>query len=489
MLDARPAACPDAVVACVGGGSNAMGIFHALPRRRRASQLVGFEAGGDGRRDRPARRRDSPAARPACCTARARYVMQDDDGPDAARRTRSRAGLDYPGVGPEHACLHDTGRAAYRPGHRRPRRWRRSRVLCRTEGIIPAIESAHALAGAMRLGRELGPEAVILVNLSGRGDKDVDDGGPVVRPARRRRAGGDDRLTRTACADVRSPARAEGRAALDRLPARPGFPTVERSVAAHHRDGRGRRRHHRGRACPTPTRSWTARSSRPPSTPRCARGTDHGHVLRRSRARWRATGGADPGHDVLEPDRAVRRRPLRRATWPPPAGPGVITPDLTPEEAGPWIAATDDARAGHGLPGRAVVDPTSASTRSPPPATGFVYAASTMGVTGARTQVGSGAAELVAQVRAAHATCRRVGLGVSTGAAGARGGGLRRRRHRRLGLRPCLLDAPTRAHGGQSGGGAGAASWPRASGAAEPSGALAAADPLKRQPSGPRTVY
>ena len=83
------------------------------------------------------------------------------------------AGLDYPGVGPEHSWLHDTGRAVYEPVDD-VEAMEAFAALCRTEGIIPAIESAHALAGAMRLGRELGPEAVIIVNLSGRGDKDVE---------------------------------------------------------------------------------------------------------------------------------------------------------------------------------------------------------------------------------------------------------------------------------------------------------------------------
>ncbi len=100
------------------------------------------------------------------------YVMQDEWGQTLPSHSIS-AGLDYPGVGPEHSWLHDTGRAVYEPVDD-AEAMDAFAALCRTEGIIPAIESAHALAGAMRLGRELGPEAVILVNLSGRGDKDVD---------------------------------------------------------------------------------------------------------------------------------------------------------------------------------------------------------------------------------------------------------------------------------------------------------------------------
>jgi len=99
------------------------------------------------------------------------YVMQDEWGQTVPSHSIS-AGLDYPGVGPEHAWLHDTGRARYEPVDD-AEAMAAFRLLCQTEGIIPAIETAHALAGAMRVGKELGPGAVIVVNLSGRGDKDV----------------------------------------------------------------------------------------------------------------------------------------------------------------------------------------------------------------------------------------------------------------------------------------------------------------------------
>jgi tryptophan synthase beta chain len=99
------------------------------------------------------------------------YLLQDEDGQTLESHSIS-AGLDYPGVGPEHAHLADIGRASYLPASD-AEAMDALQLLSRTEGIIPAIESAHALAGAMRLGRELGPEAIILVNLSGRGDKDV----------------------------------------------------------------------------------------------------------------------------------------------------------------------------------------------------------------------------------------------------------------------------------------------------------------------------
>jgi len=161
---------PDAVCACVGGGSNAMGIFHRFlddPSVR----LIGFEAGGRGVDT------DQHAARfstglPGVLHGAFTYVLQDEDGQTLESHSVS-AGLDYPSVGPEHSFLRDSGRAEYRPVTDTQAMDAFS-LLCRTEGIIPAIESAHALAGALAIGRELGPEAVILVNLSGRGDKDVD---------------------------------------------------------------------------------------------------------------------------------------------------------------------------------------------------------------------------------------------------------------------------------------------------------------------------
>ena len=103
------------------------------------------------------------------------YLLQDDEGQTLDTHSIS-AGLDYPGVGPEHAYLHDTGRATYEPVSD-AEAMDAFALLCRTEGIIPAIESAHALAGALRVAKQLGPEAVIVVNLSGRGDKDVETAG------------------------------------------------------------------------------------------------------------------------------------------------------------------------------------------------------------------------------------------------------------------------------------------------------------------------
>jgi tryptophan synthase beta chain len=168
---------PDAVAACVGGGSNAIGIFHAFvpdPDVR----LYGFEAGGDG--VETGRHAASITGGSSGVLHGARtYVLQDEDGQTVESHSIS-AGLDYPGVGPEHAWLHDTGRAIYEPVTD-AEAMTAFQLLCRTEGIIPAIESAHALAGAARivpqLTAELGRTPTIVVNLSGRGDKDVHTAG------------------------------------------------------------------------------------------------------------------------------------------------------------------------------------------------------------------------------------------------------------------------------------------------------------------------
>jgi len=161
---------PDLVAACVGGGSNAIGIFHAFLDDPQVA-LLGLEAGGDG----VATGRHAASitgGSPGVLHGSRTFILQDDDGQTIDSHSIS-AGLDYPGVGPEHAWLAEHGRARYEPVDD-AEAMEAFRLLCRTEGIIPAIESAHALAGALRAGRELGPDAVILVNLSGRGDKDVE---------------------------------------------------------------------------------------------------------------------------------------------------------------------------------------------------------------------------------------------------------------------------------------------------------------------------
>ncbi|WP_309116342.1 tryptophan synthase subunit beta [Saccharothrix sp.] len=161
---------PDVVAACVGGGSNAIGIFHGFiddPSVR----LVGLEPGGDGI-DTDRHGATLTVGTPGSLHGAMSYVMQDEDGQITEAHSIS-AGLDYPGVGPEHAHLKDIGRAEYRPVTD-AEAMEAFALLSRTEGIIPAIESSHALAGALVLGRELGPDGLIVVNLSGRGDKDMD---------------------------------------------------------------------------------------------------------------------------------------------------------------------------------------------------------------------------------------------------------------------------------------------------------------------------
>jgi tryptophan synthase beta chain len=161
---------PDAAVACVGGGSNAIGLFHAfLPDE--AVRLVGAEAAGHGV-DSGEHAATLTVGEPGILHGSRSYVLQDEEGQITEPYSIS-AGLDYPGIGPEHAYLKDAGRGEYRPVTD-AEAMEALRLLSRTEGIIPAIESAHALAAALDVGRELGPDGLILVNLSGRGDKDMD---------------------------------------------------------------------------------------------------------------------------------------------------------------------------------------------------------------------------------------------------------------------------------------------------------------------------
>ncbi|SLM98320.1 tryptophan synthase subunit beta [Brevibacterium yomogidense] len=169
----RTGGLPDAVVACVGGGSNAIGAFHAfIPDE--GVRLVGCEAAGDGI-ETPRHAATLTKGSVGVLHGAKSYQLQDEDGQTQESHSIS-AGLDYSGVGPEHAWLHASGRGEYRPVTD-AEAMDAFRLLCRTEGIIPAIESSHALAGALDLGRELGPEATILVCLSGRGDKDVTTAG------------------------------------------------------------------------------------------------------------------------------------------------------------------------------------------------------------------------------------------------------------------------------------------------------------------------
>jgi tryptophan synthase beta chain len=160
---------PDALVACVGGGSNAIGLFHEFLNDPQVA-IWGAEAAGDGIAS--GRHAASLAAgRPGVLHGNRTYVLCDDDGQITETHSVS-AGLDYPGVGPEHAFLKDSGRATY-VGISDDEALEAFHLLARTEGILAALESSHALAQAIKLARELPPEALILCNLSGRGDKDV----------------------------------------------------------------------------------------------------------------------------------------------------------------------------------------------------------------------------------------------------------------------------------------------------------------------------
>jgi tryptophan synthase beta chain len=166
----RAGRLPDAAIACVGGGSNAIGLFHAfLPDTE--VRLIGCEAAGFGVASGKHAATLS-AGEPGILHGSRSYVLQDDEGQITEPWSIS-AGLDYPGVGPEHAYLHETRRGEYRPVTDAAA-MRAFRLLTSAEGIIPAIESAHALAGAIEVGTELGPDGLILVNLSGRGDKDLE---------------------------------------------------------------------------------------------------------------------------------------------------------------------------------------------------------------------------------------------------------------------------------------------------------------------------
>jgi len=163
-------ALPTAVTACVGGGSNAMGIFHAFLDDEEV-QLVGYEAAGDGV-ETPHHAATITKGRPGVLHGARSLVLQDEDGQTVESHSIS-AGLDYPGIGPEHAWLASINRAQYEP-ITDDQAMQALRLLSQTEGIIPAIETAHTLAGTQMLGQRLGPDATILVSLSGRGDKDME---------------------------------------------------------------------------------------------------------------------------------------------------------------------------------------------------------------------------------------------------------------------------------------------------------------------------
>jgi tryptophan synthase beta chain len=171
MLE-REGRLPDTIVACVGGGSNAMGVFHAFLGDEKV-RLVGVEAGGRGHGmgEHAARFLASGGGVPGVLQGTFSYVLQDEHGQVQPTHSVS-AGLDYPSIGPEHAALHDSGRAEYVTASD-TEALEATVALCRLEGILPALESAHAVAEAMKRAPQMAKDAILLVNLSGRGDKDI----------------------------------------------------------------------------------------------------------------------------------------------------------------------------------------------------------------------------------------------------------------------------------------------------------------------------
>jgi tryptophan synthase beta chain len=160
---------PDAIIACVGGGSNAMGAFYPYIEDE-AVRLIGVEAAGYGI-ETGQHAATLCAGKPGVLHGNRTYLMQDSNGQITETHSIS-AGLDYPGVGPEHAWLKDSGRAEYVAVDDKEA-LQAFHTLTRTEGIMPALESAHAIAYAMKLAPQMAKDAILLVNLSGRGDKDM----------------------------------------------------------------------------------------------------------------------------------------------------------------------------------------------------------------------------------------------------------------------------------------------------------------------------
>lgn len=163
---------PDLLIACVGGGSNSIGLFH--PFFSDKVRMIGVEAGGLGHElgQHAARFNQLGGGRPGVLQGTLSYVLQDQGGQIAATHSVS-AGLDYPSVGPEHAFLHDSGRVEYVCASDGDA-LKAFQTLTELEGIIPALESAHAVAHAIKVAREMSPDEIIVINLSGRGDKDID---------------------------------------------------------------------------------------------------------------------------------------------------------------------------------------------------------------------------------------------------------------------------------------------------------------------------
>ena len=163
---------PDLLIACVGGGSNSIGLFH--PFLNDKVRMIGVEAGGRGNElgQHAARFNQLGGGRPGVLQGTLSYVLQDQGGQIAPTHSVS-AGLDYPSIGPEHAFLHDSGRVEYVCASDGDA-LEAFQTLSKLEGIIPALESAHAVAHAIKVAREMSPDEIMIINLSGRGDKDID---------------------------------------------------------------------------------------------------------------------------------------------------------------------------------------------------------------------------------------------------------------------------------------------------------------------------
>jgi tryptophan synthase beta chain len=164
---------PDCLIACVGGGSNSIGLFHSFLEDD-SVRMIGVEAGGSGNElgQHAARFNTNGGGRPGVLQGTMSYVLQDERGQIATTHSIS-AGLDYPSIGPEHAFLHDEGRVEY-TSVSDEEALEAFQTLSKLEGIIPALESAHAVAHAIKVASEMNSEQSVIVNLSGRGDKDVD---------------------------------------------------------------------------------------------------------------------------------------------------------------------------------------------------------------------------------------------------------------------------------------------------------------------------
>jgi tryptophan synthase beta chain len=172
QIQSQTGRLPNLLIACVGGGSNSIGLFH--PFLNDKVRMIGVEAGGRGNElgQHAARFNEMGGGRPGVLQGTLSYVLQDQGGQIAATHSVS-AGLDYPSIGPEHAFLHDSGRVEYVSASDGDA-LEAFKTLSKLEGIIPALESAHAVAHAIKVAREMSPDEIMIVNLSGRGDKDID---------------------------------------------------------------------------------------------------------------------------------------------------------------------------------------------------------------------------------------------------------------------------------------------------------------------------